>query len=124
MIRAIILTGLGGGLGSILRYLTSVVVARYFQSNFPLATFLVNITGSLIIGLIIGMIERYHFTGSDLKFFLIIGFCGGFTTFSAFASENYNLFSSGNSYTAFLYMAASILISLFAVWLGLSVSRL
>jgi len=123
MTRTIILVGLGGGLGSIFRYLTSVVVTKYFQTTFPLATFTVNILGCLIIGILFGLFERQQLTNPDLKFLFITGFCGGYTTFSAFASENINLFQSGNSLTAFVYIATSIIISLFAVWLGLTLTK-
>lgn len=123
MMRAIILVGIGGGAGSILRYLTSVVITKYFQAIFPWATFTANILGCLLTGMLLGLIERQQAAGPDLKFLFITGFCGGYTTFSAFASENINLFQSGNSLTAFFYIAASVLTGLFAVWLGLTLSH-
>jgi CrcB protein len=123
MTRAIILVGLGGGLGSIFRYLTSVVVTKYVQTTFPLGTFAVNIIGCLIVGILLGLFERQQLTNPDLKFLLITGFCGGYTTFSAFASENINLFQSGNSLTAFVYIASSVLISLFAVFIGITLTK-
>lgn len=123
MTRAIILVGLGGGIGSVFRYLTSVVVTRYLQTIFPLATFMVNVSGCLIMGVLLGLFERQQITSPDLKFLFITGFCGGYTTFSSFASDNISLFQSGNSPTAFLYIAASILLSLLAVWLGLSLAK-
>ena len=123
MTRAIILVGLGGGLGSIFRYLTSVFATKYFQTNFPLGTFAVNIIGCLIIGILLSLFERQHLTNPDLKFLLITGFCGGYTTFSAFAADNINLFQSDNSLTAFIYIATSIIVSLFAVWLGLLITK-
>lgn len=124
MTRAIILVGIGGGIGSIFRYLTSVYAAKYFQTAFPLGTFAVNIIGCLIVGLLLGLFERQQLTNPDLKFLFITGFCGGYTTFSAFASENINLFQSGRSLTAFLYIAASVIVSLFAVWTGLSLTKM
>lgn len=122
MTRTIILIGLGGGLGSIFRYLTTVVVSKYFQSTFPLATFTANVLGCLIIGLLLGLFERQQLSNPDLKFLFITGFCGGYTTFSTFASENINLLQSGNPLTAFLYIAISVFVSLFAVWLGLTLA--
>ena len=124
MMRAIILVGVGGGIGSIFRYLTAVVVNKYFQPAFPWATFVANILGCLIIGLLLGFFERHQLTNSDLKYLFVTGFCGGYTTFSAFASENINLFQTGHSLTAFIYIAASVLVGLFAVWLGLMLTRL
>lgn len=124
MTRAIILVGIGGGLGSILRYLTSEFANKYFQGSFPLGTFAVNIIGCLLVGLLLGLFEKQQLTHPDFKYLLIMGFCGGYTTFSAFASENINLFLSGHSFTAFLYIAASVLLGLFAVWAGLSLIKL
>lgn len=123
MTKAILLVGLGGGVGSILRYLTSVVVTKYFQSNFPLGTFVVNILGCLIIGILIGLFDKQQLPNPDLRLLFITGFCGGFTTFSAFAAENINLFQSGHSLAALLYIGASIFVSLFFVWLGMVVVR-
>ncbi len=123
MTKAIILVGLGGGVGSIFRYLTSVVATKYFQTIFPLGTFAVNIIGCLIVGILLGLFERQQLTNPDLKLLFITGFCGGYTTFSAFASENINLFQSGNSLTAFVYIASSVLISLFAVFIGITLTK-
>lgn len=124
MIKTIFLVGIGGGIGSVFRYLTSVFVTKYFQTTFPLATFAVNIIGCLIIGIFLGLFERQQLTNPDLKFLFIIGFCGGYTTFSTFASENINLFQTGNSLTAFLYISTSVIISLFAVWIGFSLTKI
>lgn len=123
MTKIIILIGLGGGFGSILRYLTSVVVNKYFQSVFPFATLAVNIIGCFLIGIIIGLFDRNYLTNPDLKFLFVMGFCGGYTTFSTFSAENLNLFQSGNYLTAFLYITLSILTCLFAVWLGLLLTK-
>ena len=119
MLRAVILVGLGGGVGSILRYLTTVFVTKHFQSAFPLATFTANFLGCLLIGILLGIFDRQQLANPDLKYLFITGFCGGYTTFSAFAAENINLFQTGHSLTAFLYIVASVLVGLFAVWLGL-----
>lgn len=123
MLRAIILVGLGGGVGSILRYLTSVFVSKYAQTIFPLATFTTNILGCLLIGFFLGLFERPQLSTPDLKFLFITGFCGGYTTFSAFSAENISLLQSGHATTALFYIAISILISLLAVWLGLAISQ-
>jgi len=123
MLRSIILVGVGGGLGSVFRYLTAVGINKYFQSVFPWATFVANVLGCLIIGLLLGLFERHQLTSPDLKYLFVTGFCGGYTTFSAFAAENMNLFQSGNTLTSFLYIAASVLIGLFAVWVGLILTK-
>ena len=123
MLRAIILIGVGGGIGSILRYLTAVFVSKYFQTSFPWGTFVVNILGCLLIGLLLGLFERHQLTNPDLKYLFATGFCGGYTTFSTFAAENVNLLQSGNSLTVFAYIAASVLVGLFAVWVGLMLTK-
>jgi len=79
--------------------------------------------GCLLIGILLGLFERQQLSNPDLKFLFITGFCGGYTTFSAFASENINLFQSSNSLIAFLYIAVSVLVGLLAVWLGLMLTK-
>lgn len=118
MIKEILLVGLGGGLGSIFRYLTSVLAGKLLPSPFPWGTLVVNIVGCLLIGLLVGMFEKGQLLSSELRLLLIAGFCGGYTTFSAFALENINLFSNQHSSLAFLYIAASVLLGLAAVWAG------
>lgn len=122
--RALLLVGLGGGAGSILRYLTSVVVTRYFQGVFPLAIFIVNVLGCLMIGLLLGLLERPLFTHPDMKLLFVTGFCGGYTTFSTFSYENLSLIQSGHYLTAVLYIAASVFLGMVAVWLGFVLAKL
>ncbi len=121
--KALLLVGLGGGLGSILRYLTSVFVSRQFPSAFPWGTFAVNFIGCLLAGIFIGMLERQQVINTDLKLLLITGFCGGYTTFSAFSAENLNLIQNGNTLTALLYITASILTGIIAVVGGLMITK-
>lgn len=123
MIKTIFLISIGGGIGSVLRYLTSVGVNKYFPTIFPFATLTVNVIGCLIIGIILGFCEQRQLIGSDLKNFLVAGFCGGYTTFSAFASENIHLFQTGNSLIAILYIVASVLTGLLAVWSGFALTK-
>ncbi len=123
MIKTLLLVGLGGAIGSIFRYLTHWLTTKYFQNSFPLSTFFVNIIGSLLIGLFIGYIGKYFPENHPLKFFLIVGFCGGFTTFSSFALENYNLLQNNNQIIAYIYMSTSIILTIFAVGFGSYLSK-
>lgn len=118
MLRTLILVGIGGAVGSVLRYLTAVLTNRLCSSDFPFATFAVNLAGCLLIGILLGFAEKYQVLNANLRNLLVTGFCGGYTTFSAFASENVNLLQQGHMLTAIVYMAGSILLGLFAVWLG------
>lgn len=124
MLRSLILVAMGGAVGSVFRHLTTVLVNRFFHSLFPWATFTANVLGCLIIGILLGLFERQQITNPELKYLLITGFCGGFTTFSAFTSENYQLLQSGHTLTAFLYMGISIVLSLFAIGLGLILTKI
>lgn len=123
MVKTLLLVGLGGAIGSIFRYITHWLTSKYFQSSFPISTFLVNILGSLLIGLFIGYLGKYYPENHPLKFLLIVGFCGGFTTFSSFALENYNLLQNNNQITAYIYMVTSIILTISAVGFGNYLSK-
>jgi CrcB protein len=118
MIKTIILVGLGGAIGSILRYLSGWFASKYFQGSFPISTLVINILGSLLIGIFIGVLAKYYPENHPLKFLLIIGFCGGFTTFSSFAVENYNLFQNQQQLSAYIYIITSVVLTISAVGIG------
>ncbi|HWR94828.1 MAG TPA: fluoride efflux transporter CrcB [Flavobacterium sp.] len=119
MLRTILIIAIGGAIGSVFRYLTYIFIQKYYNSVFPLATFLVNIIGCLLIGIFVGLIEKYELANSNIKWFLITGLCGGFTTFSAFGLENFSMFQNHQYGIAFLYIGLSVILGLLAVWLGL-----
>jgi CrcB protein len=112
MIKSLTLVGIGGAIGSILRYVSSLIINKYFSGSFPLATFIVNMTGCLLIGFF------YKHPQDHLKLLLITGLCGGFTTFSTFSAENLTLFQNGLTINALLYILLSVVIGVSLVWLG------
>jgi fluoride exporter len=123
MIKQVLLVGLGGGFGSIFRYLTSVLTEKFYSGTYPLATFIANILGCFIIGLLIGIIGHHSQANQNLKLLLVTGFCGGYTTFSTFASENITLLQANHSLTAILYIGTSVIAGLLAVWLGMALTK-
>lgn len=118
MFKNLLLVGLGGFLGSIMRY----TVWHFFRSaNFPAATLIVNISGSLIIGIVIGIgMKDVHFS-QNWKLFMATGICGGFTTFSAFSIENFQMIQAGKYLPALLYISSSIIFGIAAAWLGFKI---
>ncbi|MDR3245139.1 MAG: fluoride efflux transporter CrcB [Prevotellaceae bacterium] len=119
------LIGLGGAAGSILRYLTSRFIAGKI-GFFPgiWGTFAVNLAGCLLIGIVYGLSERYEWFSPQMRLFLATGFCGGYTTFSAFAYENVNLLQQGNCLVGFAYILISIVACLIATFAGIAVTKM
>ena len=119
MYKQLILVFLGGGLGSVMRFGIGRLL-QYFQLNtaFPWATFSVNIIGSFLIGLLIASEFRMTDNYNVVKSFLIIGFCGGFTTFSSFAYENYYLIKQGQLVLFLTYSLISLILGVASVYLG------
>ncbi len=115
MIKNFILVGLGGSIGSMLRY--AVYILLNTKHIFG-ATLLINIIGSLLIGIITGLSMRNELFDANYKLFLAVGICGGFTTFSAFSVENLQLLQHGKYLTMLLYSTSSIILGIFATWLG------
>ena len=120
MIKNFLLVGLGGALGSMLRYGIALLIG---QKNFPLATLLINIAGSFIIGLVIALALRNESFAGNGKLFLATGLCGGFTTFSAFTLEGMGLLQQQRVFLFLLYFAASVFIGLAATFLGYWIAK-
>ncbi len=123
MLRNIALVGLGGMVGSIARYVVAAVLARRMSVGFPYGTFTVNIVGCFLIGLILGILTRAGTLASDLRLLLVVGFCGGFTTFSSFTYEIIELVEANRVMLAILYVLFSILLGLLAAVAGLAMTR-
>ena len=113
---------IGGGLGSSLRYIIGKILP-YNKGEFPLSTFTVNLIGCLLIGLFFQIFSKTDLLKSDLSLFFIIGFCGAFTTFSAFSFESLDLIKE-NSFIIFLsYNFASIFLGVTMVYLGILLGK-
>lgn len=121
MINHLLLIAVGGAAGSVLRYLVSISTAKFNSGHFPLPTLLVNISGCFLIGFILAKIGHGH-QENQLRFLLVTGFCGGYTTFSAFSFENIQLINNGHAWLAAGYIFASVVAGVAAVWLGLKVA--
>lgn len=121
MIRNYLLIGLGGALGSMLRYGCSFLIG---QKHFPTATLLINTSGSFIIGMVVSLSLKNEAFNQNWKLFLATGICGGFTTFSAFSLENFELLENGKPLMMLLYSVGSLLLGVTAVWIGFKLTNL
>lgn len=108
----------GGALGCLLRYLAVLVVGSRLPSSFPYGTFFVNITGALLIGLLFGYFSVHDEVSERVRFLLMIGFLGGFTTFSSFAFENMRLLSIGMLRVSLIYILLSNVLGVAMVFAG------
>lgn len=120
----ILLVGIGGAFGSMARFLLSTTVYKIFGSTFPYGTLFVNVTGCFIIGLIgVLFIGHFYAYASDMRSLLVIGFLGGYTTFSSFSFETLNLAINGEYEAAIINVVASVILCLIATWLGIVLGR-
>jgi CrcB protein len=121
--KQFLLVFLGGGIGSLLRFVISRFLNPYYP-NFYLGTFLVNIIGCLLIGILVGLSFKNNYLTESQSLLLITGFCGGFTTFSSFAFEGHILLKDTSILHFSLYTLSSIIIGVLAVSIGIWLSKM
>lgn len=117
MIKDIILVGIGSGIGGICRYLISHAMNHGFN-GFPWGTFTVNVAGCLLIGILWGATSRLQNFSPSFSLFLMVGFCGGFTTFSTFSKEGLTMLQANNYLLFSFYAIGSVVLGIMAVALG------
>ena len=118
----ILLVAVGSGLGGVLRYLVPSWIGA--AKGFPWATLTVNVGGSLLIGILSGLLARHGGSSAEaVRAFAVVGFCGGFTTFSTFSNETFRLIESNQWLSAAVYVGVSVVAGLAAVFLGYLISK-
>lgn len=124
MLRTILLVGSGGFIGSVMRYLVQYYVEKGLSSTFPWGTMNANITGSFIIGLIFALAEKGNLMNAEWRIFLAVGVCGGFTTFSSFAYNNFIMINENSFFPMLLNIGGNLILGIAAVYVGVLLIRL
>jgi len=124
MLKEILLIGFGGFIGSVARYYVSKLNLSLDYFSIPLGTLIVNVIGSLLLGFLTGIVVKSPILTLEWRLFLMVGICGGFTTFSTFTSENMMLLHNGQFLSAALYTGLSLLLGFIAVFGGYAISNL
>jgi CrcB protein len=124
MIKNILLVGLGGGIGSMARYLCQKWFSENYPQPFPWGTFVVNLIGCFLIGVVYAASDKSTALSPSARLFLAAGVCGGFTTFSTFAFENMNMLRSGDSFYFLLYTVGSVVLGIVGVFAGVAIIKL
>jgi fluoride exporter len=118
MLKQVLLVGFGGFIGSVARFFVSRLNLQYDILSIPVGTLTVNVVGSFIIGFLTGISAKSNLLSMEWRLFLMVGICGGFTTFSSFSNENLMLMHNGQYFTVLLYTCLSIILGFAAVYLG------
>jgi CrcB protein len=116
--RPLLFVGIGGGIGSMLRYLISVFVGRHVPIVFPFGTFLVNCSGCFLIGMFYSLAAKHTGFNPEWRLFLITGVCGGYTTFSTYSYDGLVLLRQGSNLSFLLYVIGSVVLGLLATFAG------
>ncbi|HYG01466.1 MAG TPA: fluoride efflux transporter CrcB [Chryseosolibacter sp.] len=119
----LLIVGTGGFIGTVGRFLTGRLVENAMGSSFPWGTMVVNVFGSFIIGVVYGLTLREDLLNRNWRFFLATGVCGGYTTFSAFAVENLSMINQKMVGSSILYVFATIILGLLAVFSGAMIGK-
>ena len=123
MIKNLLIVGLGGGTGSMLRYAVQKIFTSYGAPAFPTGTLVVNISGCFLIGILWGIVSRSFTWNEEMKLLLMTGFCGGFTTFSAFTLEGIGLLKENKTALFIIYLTASVIGGLLATFIGIRIAK-
>lgn len=123
MLRTILIIGAGGFLGSVLRYLGQLAAGKLFPLSFPIGTFIINVLGCFIIGAVYALSEKGNLMTAEMRMFLTVGFCGGFTTFSTFSYDNLMLLKDNSMVFLLLNVLGSVLLGVLAVYGGIVLIR-
>lgn len=123
MLRNILIVGTGGFIGSAMRYLVQIFVEKDLATTYPWGTFVANIAGSFIIGVVFAFAEKGNLMSSEWRMFLAIGVCGGFTTFSSFAYNNFTMLKDHSFGQLLWNLGGSLFFGILAVYLGIILIR-
>lgn len=120
--REILYIFIGSGIGGVTRFGLDRWISNLHATKFPWGTLVVNLTACFLLGIILGLGENRDVISPETKLFWAIGFCGSFSTFSAFSSEALNLLQSGNYLINFIYVPASVMLSMIFIFAGMALA--
>lgn len=119
----VLLAATGGAIGATIRYLINIGMTRWLGSSFPWGTFLINVTGSLAMGVVVGLLVGREAESQAIRVFVATGILGGYTTFSAFSLDAANLFDRGAIMPGLGYVIGSVVLSILALYAGLALAK-
>jgi fluoride exporter len=119
----VLAVAVGGAIGSVARYLVAIGSGKIFGTNFPWGILIINVTGSFLIGVFVGLFATKWDLPQSVRIFLTVGICGGYTTFSTFSLDSYYLMERGQLLMALAYIVGSVVLSICALVGGLYLAR-